>query len=364
MIKEVSTFHSGRYVFSAEISSDLSVINESMNVFYRMPVFPETVRHLRENSLEKAIYGEAKLEESSVTFDQVCQIIKHDRSNFSQDTKAVETINLFMAFRLIEEQKDRELSPELLSEIHKEMVTGLPNIKDVPGQYRKGGAKADAQWVDFDYIPPASTLDINFLIKNLLEWMDTLTDVNPIIKAFLLHLHIKKIQPYCNANGHTARLAEAWYLMKHGVRILPYLLSGIYSSDKKKYYSAVSEFYRTSDPAPFIKYISEGLKETVEQVRDSNFKLMAETVSEGFLSRLLEEKVLIKRQYEFLKKIRDTNAVFSYDDLQLKKPYTDFYGSVSRTTVARDIKKYLELGLITENNGKYSFCGNASALTI
>lgn len=356
MNKEVSTFHSGKYLFSINTATDHSVLTEAENVFLRMPIFPDTLFSYKENMLEKAIFNETGLEGSNVTLKQVCGIIKHDRSNFSQDTQAIETINLYMTHSLINSSLDKELSPELIGEIHDELVTGLSGVKDTPGHYRKGGPKADSKWLSTEYTPPASTLDVNFLIKHLIEWLeDDLKGVSPVIKAFLLHLHLKKIQPYCNANAHTARLTETWYLRKHKIKLLPHLLPAIYNSDREGYYKSISEFYDTSDISSFIDFVSGSLKETVYAIRDENFDVMSGIVSSHYLTKLYHDRTLNKRQYELLCLLKDEKLSFRQEDLQLRKPFVKLYGNVSRTTVSRDMKKFEELDLICPADAGFVF---------
>ncbi len=228
------------------------------------------------------------------------QIIRHDRSNFSQDSNAVTTINLFIAHTLIRENLTRSLDSELISVLHKELVTGLPNILDTEGNYRKGGSKADEKWITVPYAPPGSPLDINFLIKNLIEWLNNeASDLNPIVTASLLHMHIKKIQPYNNANGFTARLIEAWYLKKNNIKLLPYLLPAIYNENSEEYYKCISEFYSTGNPNPMLEFISEKLKPVITGIRDKNYGIMGNIISSHYLQKLLTEKALIKRQFDF-----------------------------------------------------------------
>ena len=361
MIKELNTFHTGKYIISADVCCDISVLSEALNVFMRMPLFPNTVAHLYENQIDTFIFSEAKLEGNPVTFDQVCRITKHARENFSQDNSAIEVINIYEAHNLALQNLDKELIPELLPTFHKELTTSLPNIKETNGAYRNGGVKADGEYLTVDYTPPASTLDINFLIKNLFGWIENdAKSLNPIIKAILLHLHIKKIQPYSNANGHLARIMEMWYLKKSGIKFLPYMLSGIYKENKDEYYKCVSEFYSSSDINPFLKFLSEKLEKTVIEIRDANYSAMAAVISDSYLSALLNDKSIIKRQYDFLCIVRESGERFTQEDLQLKKPFIKLYGKVSRTTVSRDIKKFEEMNLIIPDGEGYIF--NKAAL--
>lgn len=321
-----------------------------------MPLFPETITELQDNALAKAIFAEAKIEENPVTFEQVCRIMIHSRDNFSQDQSSIEVCNILAAHKLLDEKLSEKLTPEIISSVHNELIASMANIKEPDGSYRKGGIKADEKWISVPYTPPASTLDINFLIKQLLDWIENdLPSLNPIIKATLLHLHIKKIQPYSNANGHTARLLEIWYLKKNRIKILPYILPQIYNSRKEDYYKCISEFYASSDIQPFLHFIMDSLKDTVSSVRDANFAAMASVISDSRLAKMYENKTLIKRQYDFLCMIKESGASFQQEDLQLRKPYTKMYGNVSRTTVARDIKKYEDMGLIVLTKDGYVF---------
>jgi Fic family protein len=361
MTKELNTFHTGKYLLSADICCDTSVLNEALNVFMRMPLFPNTVAHLNDNQTDSFVFAEAKLEENPATYEQVCRITKHARENFSQDTSAIEVINIFEAHNLALKNIGTALTPELLASFHKELTASLPNIKETNGAYRNGGVKADGKYLTVNYTPPASTLDINFLVKNLFDWLENdAKTLNPIIKAILLHLHIKKIQPFSNANGHLARIMEMWYLKKSGIKFLPYMLSGIYKENKDEYYKCVSEFYSSSDINPFLKFISANLEKTVTDIRDANYSAMSAVISDAYLSSLLNDKSIIKRQYDFLCIIRESGEVFTQEDLQLKKQFTKLYGKVSRTTVSRDIKKFEEMNLITTEGNGYIF--NKAAL--
>lgn len=356
MNRRLDTFHTGKYLFLADICIDTSIINEAMNVFCRMPVFPETVSHLKENAFEKAVFSESKLEENPATYDQVCRITSHDRENFSQDMSAIEVINIAEAIRLVDNRLNEELSPELISEIHEELISSLNNIQDEKGSYRNGGLKADAKWLEAEYTPPFSKIDINLLIKTLIEWLENdLSEFNPIVKAILLHLHLKKIQPFFNANAHTARIMEIWYLKKNNIRVLPYILVQIYKGNKSEYYKHVSEFYKSSDATSFINFVCEFIKDDVFAVRDKNFEAFSTVISEKHLDKLLENKEIIKRQYELLKLLKENKLTFRQEDLQLKALFTKLYGKVSRTTVTRDITKLLNLGLIIETSEGFVF---------
>jgi Fic family protein len=359
MIKEINTFHSGKYTFDSTLKGAAASINTILEFLENTPVFPHTVNHLKKISAGEFVYFNGKIEKSSITLELVENIIQHNRDNFSQDMSALATANFYTALKYVNNNIDKELTPELIHNVHNELIEGIQGIKDKPGQYRNGGAKADEKWLEKPFTPVASTLDINFIVKNITETLNSeMGDVNPLIKGIMLHLHLKKVQPYNNANGDTARLLEFWYLKKNGLETIAGILSRIYAEKVEEYYKVMSEFYETSDISPFLSFIAGELDNIFDDVRRENNRIMMQISIDYYLNKLLTEKSLIKRQYEFLKLIKDKNITFTHEDLQLKKEFTKLYGKVSRTTVSRDITKFLEMNLIVESGERYSFNTN------
>jgi len=357
MFKEVNTFHSGRYVFDSRLGGDALAINDVIDFLDNTPVFPESLTDVNRGSDPESVYYNGLVEKSSITYDQVESIIKHDRSNFTQDMSALESVNIFLATGLADNSLERDLTPELIHDVHNELISGISGIVDKAGQYRNGGLKADEQWLEKPYTPVASTLDINFLVKNLTEWLTSpeMKDVNPIVKGLILHLNLKKIQPYHNGNGHTARIIERWFLQKEGYGSIANILCRIYAENVDQYYLAMSKFYESSDINTFISFVASKLNDIFKPAKEHSANLVKLMAVDYYLDKLLEGKSLIKRQHAFVKLIKDENLSFSQEDLQLKKVFVKLYGKVSRTTVARDIAKLEQMSLIKSNGDIFSF---------
>lgn len=118
--------------------------------------------------------NEARLEGSTITLDQVKSIITHKRSNFSQDTMAIQAVNISSAYKCAEKSLHEELSQDMLTKIHNELTESLPHIKDTAGTYRKGGIKADEKWLTVEYTPPGSPSTSIFSLKTCLNGWRTI----------------------------------------------------------------------------------------------------------------------------------------------------------------------------------------------
>jgi Fic family protein len=320
-----------------------------------IPARPGAFSYLTDKLTERCVYGIINLHESSVTYEQVCRIITHDRSNFTQDIQSIETINAFCALKFIDTIQGEPLTPELICAIHSELTRNID--KSESGTYRKTAAHCEDGASVSGWTPPASALDINFLMKHLTEWLtcsETAT-VSPFLKGLLLRMHLKRIQPFATANGKTAAVAGIFLMRKLGLSTLPYLMQEIFAQSREEFLTHSAEFYVKSDVSPIADFAARRLIMLMRDGTRTNIAHIRRNSAEKYLGQLLEEKELIKRQHDFLIMLHRTGSAFRYEDMLLRKPFTSYYGKVSRTTAARDIKKFLDMGLIEEGGNGYIF---------
>lgn len=355
MIKEVITFHSGRYVFSAEISDKTESLLNAVNTVYSIPVLPDSRGRMLDRIAEKSVYNILRLQGSSVTYDQVCRIVAHNRNNFSQDVKSIEAVNTYCAIKYTDEQPGRSISQDIISAINNELSDNLPST-EIGRQYRKGSLFENCG----TFLPPASALDINFLLKHLIEWLNSseTSNIHPLLKGILTHLHIFKIQPYKSFNLSTAMVSEIFILKSLGMNSLPYILPQIYSENRQQYEKCVADFISTSSIDSFAEFVCAAVIEKLGSLASDNMDSIRKNTIKSHLDNLLNTKQLIARQHGFLCMILEKNLEFSYDDIQVKKPYTQFYKDVSRTTAYRDIKKFIGMKLLVEHEDRLQFNGN------
>jgi len=361
-VRTVNTFHSSRYVFNSGISSDAFPLVSALEMLLDIPSQPRAFSYLTDSIMARCVYSILNMDESRVTYEQVSRIITHDRSNFTQDSSSIEAINVYYALQTAENRLTEPLTTELISDIHAELTKNLD--KPEPGVYRKMSAQSEDKAFISNYSPPASALDINFLMKHLTEWLTCAetAGLSPLMKGLLIHLHLKKIQPFVSVNGKTAKIAEIFMMRRHGLNALPFLLQEVYAQNRDEYYSSVAKFYETSDISAFAEFVSRRLILSIGQGTRTNLSYIRQNSVEKYLAGLLHDKELISRQHDFLMMLYKTGTSFSYEDMLLKKPFTNYYGKVSRTTAARDIKKFLDMGLIEESEKGYVF--NAKFLSI
>ena len=131
----------------------------------------------------------------------------------------------------------------------------LPGEYEVPSFYRDehtlGGCHVTgANWT------PVANAKVPAKMEALVQWYNE-TEMNPIIKAAILHCEFIAIHPFQDGNGRTARLLVNYELAKNN---LPTIV--IKSRNKKAYLAALEKGITTGDVTDIAKMIGDKVLES------------------------------------------------------------------------------------------------------
>ena len=150
--------------------------------------------------------------------------------------------NNYNTIRFLSEQKEKNLSPELLLEIHKRITEKTLDNSDDEGSFRKDDNIYVVNGItgEVAHEPPSYTA-IPEIINKLCSFANDDDDVfiHPIIKAIIIHFMISFLHPFVDGNGRTARSLFYWYMLKKGYWMTEFLsISRIIYKKKGQYEKA------------------------------------------------------------------------------------------------------------------------------
>lgn len=172
-------------------------------------------------------------------------------------------------------------------QIHSLILQGIDNAN--AGKYRTvqvmiSGAK---------HIPPQPYL-VPKEMENLFIWYNENKDkLHPVELSAEMHERLVTIHPFIDGNGRTSRLLMNLILLQNGFPIA--ILKGDTVS-RLKYYSALETAQIENNKNPFIKLITDNVKETMVRII---------SVSENKLFFDLEMKFLISKTNKNLQEIKN-----------------------------------------------------------
>jgi Fic family protein len=361
-IKKVSTFKSGNFIFSRQHQDpEIETLHVWGMVFYKtvsdLPILPAWSSQLEETLIRRSIFGTAALEGNPLKEEEVGRIIG-DTGQPQKSARAEQEIrNLKAAYQFI-----RELSPAstppvideaLIKKVHALVTAKIEHPDNVPGLYRNHKVQVGDKDHGGVYTPPKCLPDIEKLMQEFILWInsDQMLATNPYFRAALAHYHLGLIHPFSDGNGRVARIIEALLLRLSGQKYVPTMLSNYYYRNMDEYFRAFSSTRKDkeSDVSLFIKFVLKGVIDSLEEIKNRITYFIRRLALRDHYAALHREKAIIQRQHDLLTmllQLQDAKP-FSLQDLFNTPSMNTLYRNVSERTARRDLKKLLEMNLLT-----------------
>lgn len=294
--------------------TEISVKLGEVNANYLSRQSPQ----LRKNNRIKTIHSSLQIEGNTLSIDQVSALIENKRVVGPQkDVK--EVLNAIDAYEQLS-TFDRNDEKSFLK-AHKLLMGGLINDN---GQYRKSGVGIMKGNKLTHVAPPAK--NIQFLMKDLFSYLKTSKDP-ALIKSSVFHYEMEFIHPFSDGNGRMGRMWQIVILM-HDFPVFEYLpFETLISKKQKEYYAALSNSDKEGHATIFIEFMLQTLNESLDELLSYNSRIMSD------LDRI--EYFLSHTKKEFT-----------------RKDYMNVFKDISPASASRDLKKAVELNLVTKSGNK------------
>ena len=148
------------------------------------------------------------------------------------------------------------LSTRVILKAHETLMLAGENSKADPGAFRKQSVKIG------DLVPPPAT-EIDILISSLEKYINEPSEMLPLIKAGLVHVHFETIHPFLDGNGRIGRLLIVLMLINSNLLQLPILYPSYFF---KKHHL---EYYQTLDRVRTVGDFERWIVFFLKAIRDS-----------------------------------------------------------------------------------------------
>ena len=223
------------------------------------------LRHLQGDKVTRAFeieytYESNKIEGNTLTLQETALVIEKGLTVGGKTlNEHLEAVNHTYAIEYIKElsRDNQSISERGLLQIHSLILKGIDDIN--AGQYRKvqvliSGAK---------HVPPQPYLVAKEMEELFIWYNENKNKLHPVMLSAEMHERLVTIHPFIDGNGRTARLLMNLILLQNGFPIA--ILKGD-SESRLKYYNVLEIAQTESDKQPFIDFITENVKETMQRV--------------------------------------------------------------------------------------------------
>ena len=239
------------------------------------------IEYLLNDLIEDEAISSSQLEGAATTTKVAKDLLKRNRKPRTIDEKMI--LGNFKMMKFAWENREKDLSVDLISEMHRVGVENIENDKYKPGVFR---STDDVEVADADgntvHTPPTYE-GLAKRLKALSKWAnENHHDINnkeyfhPVVKGVALHFAIGYEHPFYDGNGRVARSLFYWYMFKNDYATFRYIaISVLLKSAPVKY--GHSYLYTETDEMDltyFIDYQCHIILRAIEEFKKSYEKTL------------------------------------------------------------------------------------------
>jgi len=211
---------------------------------------------LRKASMVKTVNSSCAIEANTLTEQQVEAIINGKRV-IAPSNEIMEVKNAYDAYVMIDKFDPYDTASFLKAHgiltKHLQEDAGRYRVSDV-AVYDRGNIVHVGARPQFIY----------GLMEDLFVWART-SELNPIIKACVMHYEIETIHPFSDGNGRIGRLWQSAVLCGYSslFRLMP--IETLVHANQQRYYESIERSRKANSSTPFIEFMMEMILKTTDE---------------------------------------------------------------------------------------------------
>ena len=238
------------FELSSEIMESLGKLS-NINELEKLP-------RLRKISRLKSIHSSLAIEQNTLSFDQVTDIIDGKKVLGPQD-EILAVKNAFTAYKEIKKANPYELND--LLQIHGIM---MQNLVEDAGKLRTGAVGVfDNEGNVVHTAPPAKM--VYSLLQELFSWAKN-SNTPMLIKSCVFHYEFEFIHPFRDGNGRTGRLWQT-ILLSSWKPIFEWIpIESIIKDNQESYYNAIKQSTLDGKSNAFILFMLGVINDAIKDI--------------------------------------------------------------------------------------------------
>lgn len=305
------------YEITSLILKYISSISEKIgevNAKYLVKTNPS----LRKQNQIKTIHSSLSIEGNTLSEEQITAILENKRVVGPQKD-IIEVLNALEVYKNIKTLK--YYSEKDFLKAHKMLMKGLIENS---GKYRTKGVGI-VKGSKVEHVAP-SYENVPFLMKDLFQYLKDKSEIS-LLKSCVFHYEMEFIHPFMDGNGRMGRLWQTLILMEEypAFEFLPF--ETLISKNQTAYYNTLSASDKEGKSTKFIEYMLGIIDQSLNELLENSTKKLS-----------IEDRIQI--------------FIENFGEEFTRKDYLNYFKDLSTATASRDLKKAVEMGIITKYGDK------------
>lgn len=256
------------YNLTEETIQNINQIEELAKKANIEDIIPDDIKSssLVETLIDEA-FSSSVIEGAHSTRKRAMEMILNQEAPVNKSEKMI--LNNYTTLKYTMDNIDRDIDHDYIIDIWKMLTINTLDKEDITTGYRDRDVFVKSS-ESIIYQGPEPK-DVIPMMDSLTNYINSIEDINPIIKSCIIHYYFVYVHPFIDGNGRTARALMNLYLIKYEMDFFKYFsISKILTEKRSAYYKAIkcSEDFG-SDLTYFIDFYSKLLLDTIKSIKQS-----------------------------------------------------------------------------------------------
>lgn len=327
-----------KFTITNRMTSAITRIERARGFLEAARLSDDWVRDMGKQALIKEAHHTTHIEGTRLTLNQAKRLWDGETVPEADPDDKRELLNYRSAFEFVSDCLNRgePITEGLIREIHKKLVEGVRGGNADPGKYRRiQNYVANESTGEVIYTPP-SAAEIPSMMSELVKWLNADLEIHPVLISGIAQFQLIHIHPFLDGNGRTSRLLSTLYLYKSGYDFKRlFTISEYYDRDRQTFYKTIQNVRENNlDMTEWLNYFITGLETQMIEVKERG-------------DQVIRRDILVKKHGLNERQGKAIDFLLTHGKLTIKD-YEGICPEVNRRSLQRDLKAFLEKGLIKE----------------
>jgi Fic family protein len=331
-----------KYTITNKILRAIGIVEAAKEVIDHAPLLPYFEKKFRDDALVRSAHYGTHLEGNELSLSEAEKVVM-GQNIIARERDIQEVINYRTVINFIDEwgidiKIKKIITEDIVLQLHKLAIAKiLP--EEMSGVYRKTQVVIkNNQTGDVVFRPPLA-MAISYQIVDLLEFINTESDIHPVLKSGVVHYEFVRIHPFVDGNGRVARAFSTLILFLEGYDIRQFFsLEEYFDTNASRYYQSLQSVEQSAgDLTTWLEYFAEGLSIELNKIKQRVEHVSADTkIKEKLGGKPL---MLTERQMKIVEYIREVGYLQN-------QQFKSLFPMISEDAVLLDIKALIQAGVI------------------
>lgn len=327
-----------KFTITNRMTSAITRIERARGFLEAAHLSDDWVRDMGKQALIKEAHHTTHIEGTRLTLNQAKRLWDGETVPEADPDDKRELLNYRSAFEFVSDclSRGEPITEGLIREIHKKLVEGVRGGNADPGKYRRiQNYVANESTGEVIYTPP-SAAEIPSMMSELVKWLNADLEIHPVLISGIAQFQLIHIHPFLDGNGRTSRLLSTLYLYKSGYDFKRlFTISEYYDRDRQTFYKTIQNVRENNlDMTEWLNYFITGLETQMIEVKERG-------------EQVIRRDILVKKHGLNERQGKAVDFLLAHGRLTIKD-YEGICPEVNRRSLQRDLKVFLEKGLIKE----------------